>query len=128
MTHIVPGAAFVMVAIPLAGALAQTLSPAPVFEGNATITAKNGTVQPVHVSVHSWGISGNRGKNDAAHEIPLRGFYIAHLLSGAISSTIDGQTTGHMPGDYWAVNPGASMQVKVLGEYAVLETIVVTKQ
>jgi len=58
----------------------------------------------------------------------LRGFYTAHLLSGIISTTIDGQTTAHLPGDYWTVKPGAIMQVKVIGEVAVMETIVMAKQ
>jgi hypothetical protein len=64
----------------------------------------------------------------APQEIPLRGFYVAHLLSGSISTTIDGETTKQPPGAYWAVKAGAAMQVRVLGEFAVLETIVTAKQ
>jgi quercetin dioxygenase-like cupin family protein len=116
--------ALVSIAIPLAGAIAQTLSPSPVFEGDTTIPAKNGTAQPVHITVQSWGIPGDH----ATHEISLRGFYVAHLISGHISMTIDGQTTTQAPGAYWTVKAGATMQVKVLGEVAVLETIVTAKQ
>ena len=108
-------------ALPLAGAIAETLTPTLVFEGNMTTLAKNGATQAVHIVVQSWGIG-------AAQEIPLRGFYVAHLLSGQIVTTIDGQTTAHLPGDYWTVKAGATMQVKVVGEVAVLETIVVGKQ
>ncbi len=125
MTRIAIGAALVAIAIPLAGAIAQTPSPSPVFEGNSAVPAKNGTTQPVHISVQSWEMGGPKG---ATHEIPLRGFYLAHLLSGSISTTIDGETTKQPPGAYWTVKAGASMQVKVLGEFAVLETIVVAKQ
>jgi hypothetical protein len=117
--------ALVLSAIPLAGAIAQTLSPNPVFEGITTTPAKNGAVQPVHISVQSWEMGGPKS---VTHEIPLRGFYVAHLLSGAISATIGGQTAEHLPGDYWTVKSGAAMQVKVLGEYAVMETTVVSKQ
>jgi hypothetical protein len=117
--------ALISIAIPLAGAIAQTLSSSPVFEANTTTPAKNGAAQPVRVSVQSWGIA---GQDRTIHEIPLRGFYVAHLISGHISAVIDGQTTEHLPGDYWAVTAGAAMQVKVLGEVAVLETTVVTKQ
>jgi quercetin dioxygenase-like cupin family protein len=114
--------AFVTIAGPLPAAMAQALSPAPVYEGNTTVTAKNGATEPVHISVQSWGISGPE------HEIPLQGFYVAHLLSGQILATINGQTAQHLPGDYWTVNAGASMKVKVVGEVAVLETTVVSKQ
>jgi hypothetical protein len=107
---------------PSPGAVAQALSPTPVYEANATIPAKNGGSQAVHVSVHAWAISGQE------QEIPLQGFYVAHLLSGQISATLDGQTTQHLPGDYWAVKAGAAMRVKAGGEVAVLETTVVSKQ
>jgi quercetin dioxygenase-like cupin family protein len=111
----------VLVALAAAGAMAEGLSPTPVFDGNTMTSAKNGATQSVHVSVQSWAIAGQD------HEIPLRGFYVAHLLSGQISTTIDGQTAGRLPGDYWTVKAGAAMQVKVIGEVAVLETTVVTK-
>ena len=122
MKRIATGAALVAIAIPLAGAVAQVLSPTPVFEGNTTIPAKNAATQAVHISVQSWGIAPQE------REIPLRGFYVAHLLSGQISATIDGQTADHLPGDYWTVKAGAAMRVGVVGEVAVLETTVVSKQ
>jgi len=114
--------AIVAVVGPSPGAIAQALSPTPVYEGNTTIPAKNGATQAVHVSVQSWGIAGQE------QEIPLHGFYVAHLLSGQILATVDGQTTQHLPGDYWTVKAGATMRVRVVGEVAVLETTVVSKQ
>jgi hypothetical protein len=114
--------ALVVITLPSAGMMAQALSSAPVLEANTTVPAKDGAAQAVHVSVQSWGISGQE------QEIPLREFYVAHLLSGAITATIDGQTTPHLPGDYWTVKAGAAMRVKVVGEVAVLETTVVAKQ
>jgi quercetin dioxygenase-like cupin family protein len=121
-------AGFAVSATPLASAEAQALLPAPVFEGKTTTPIKSGATQPVHITVQSWEIAGQRNRNGPSHGIPLHGFYVAHLLSGDISTTIDGQTTKHFPGDYWTVKTGATMQVKVLGEFAVLETIVVAKQ
>jgi hypothetical protein len=87
MTGIAIGAALVAIAIPLAGAIAQALSPTLAFEGNTATPAKNDATQTVHIVVQSWGIAGQED------EIPLRGFYVAHLLSGQISTTIDGQMT-----------------------------------
>jgi hypothetical protein len=121
-------AAAAAIAIPLAGAMAQTISPSVVFEGNTTIPARDGATQAVRVSIQSWGLVGQRGNNGIRYEIPLRGFYVAHLLSGDISSTIDGQTTRQTPGAYWTVKSGATMQVNALSEVAVLETTVVSKQ
>src|SRR6266576_3131453 len=83
----------VSIAIPLAGTIAETLSPTPVFEGNTTTPTKDGATQAVHVMVQSWEIA---GQDHATQEIPLRGFYLAHLLSRDISTTIDGQTTEHL--------------------------------
>jgi hypothetical protein len=122
MKCIAAAAALVAIAVPLTGAMGQALLPTAVFEGNTTMPAKNGATQAVHVSVQSWGIAGQE------RVIPVRGFYVAHLLSGQIAATIDGQTTEHLPGDYWTVKAGASMRVKVIGEVAVLETTVVAKQ
>jgi quercetin dioxygenase-like cupin family protein len=122
LKYIAATTALVVIAGPLAGAMAEALPPTPVFEANTTIPAKNGATQAVHIVVQAWSIA------DKEHEIPLHGFYVAHLLSGVISATIDGQTTEHLPGDYWSVKAGATMRVKVVGEVAVLETTVVAKQ
>jgi quercetin dioxygenase-like cupin family protein len=125
MTRIAISTALVSIAISQTGVSAQTLSPIPAFEASTTTPAKNGATQAVHVSVQSWEIP---SRNGVTHEIPLHGFYLAHLLSGDISATIDGQTTKQTSGSYWSVKAGATMQVKVLGEFAVLETIQTTKQ
>jgi quercetin dioxygenase-like cupin family protein len=104
------------------GSVAEVLSPTPLHEANTTILGKNGAPQAVHISVQSWAITGQeRG-------IPVEGFYVAHLLSGQILATIDGEPVQHLPGDYWTVKAGAAMRVKVVGEVAVLETTVVSKQ
>ena len=109
--------------MPLAVAIVETL-PTPVFQGKTITVAKNGAQQPVSISVQSWGLS---RENHATQEIPLRGFYVAHLISGHISETIEGQTTEHLPGDYWTVKDSATLQVNILGQSAVLETIVTSK-
>jgi len=117
---------FFAIATSSAGAVAEPLTPFTAFEGNITITAKNGKTQPIHVSIQSWRII---GRKHATQELPLRGLYVAHLLSGHISVTIDGQTTDYLSGSYWTIEAGATMQVKGLGEAtADLETIVVSKQ
>ena len=119
---IVATIAIVAIAGPRPGAAAQGLSPTRVYEGDTTIQAKNGSSETAHVSVQSWAIAGQE------QEIPVQGFYVAHLLSGQILTTIQGQTTQHLPGDYWPVKGGVSMRVQAVGEVAVLETTVVSKK
>jgi hypothetical protein len=116
--------AMLFVAIPSAVTVAETLGPNTVFQGTVAVAATNGTPQTGHVSVQSWKLSGPK---EVVHEIPLQGFYIARLLGGAVSTTIDGQTTAQPPGAYWTVKVGATMQVNVLSEIAEIETTVVTK-
>jgi hypothetical protein len=122
MKRIAPGGALVTIAVLLVGAIAQTLSPTILFEGTVATPGKNGATQAVYISVQAWVITGQE------QEIRLRDFYVAHLISGQISTRIDGRTTTHSPGDYWPVRAGAAMRVKVVGEVAMLETTVVGKQ
>jgi hypothetical protein len=74
--------------------LAQALLPTPMFEGNVTTPAKDGTRQSAHVSIQVWVI---HGEENVTQEIPIQGFYIAHLISGQISVTSDGRTVGRLP-------------------------------
>jgi hypothetical protein len=91
----------------------------------ATIVGTNNTTQPARVSVQTWRIPRQGG---AMTELPLHDFYVAHLLSGALTATVDGVTTQYLPGEFWAVKAGSNVQVKSLGDLAVLETIAITKQ
>jgi hypothetical protein len=118
-------AVFILTAIPLANAIGQALAPTRVYEEKTTTRAENGAEQSVRASFQCWVVAGD---DDAAREIPLPGFYVAHLISGHVSATIGGQTTDHLPGEYWGVKVGSTMQVKALGQGALLETIVVSKQ
>jgi hypothetical protein len=123
MTRI--AAACIVIALPVAAAAQTTLTPRSVFEDTIATTAANGATQPVHVVVQSWEIP---KENGTTYELPLKGFYLAHLESGDISTTIDGETIEREPGAFWTVKTGATMQVKVLGEFAVIETTMPTKQ
>jgi hypothetical protein len=114
-----------LAAMPLAATFAQTtLSPRSVFVFGESAPAANAGGQPVRVTVQSWAIPSRNGE---VYELPLRGFYVAHLQAGDIATTVDGQTTEREPGSFWTVKSGASMQVKVMGEFALLETIVPAK-
>jgi hypothetical protein len=111
-----------LVAIPLVGATAAELTQQTLFDSTTATAADAG--QGGHFNVVSWQLGGPK---NATHDIPLRGFYVAHLLTGAVATTIDGVTTTQPPDAYWTIKAGATMQVKVLSEFAVLETIVAAK-
>ena len=124
MKRITFSSALLPIMISSTGAVAATLAPNTIFEGIAPAAPNTGAGQPGHVSIQSWQLAGPK---DVVHEIPLRGFYVAHLLSGDVSTTTDGEATTQPPGAYWIVKAGATLRVKVLSEFAVIETIVVTK-
>jgi hypothetical protein len=130
--------AVLLITVPTFEVRAETLVPSEVFEGlvpmaspNAIAPASPNAIAPTgHVSVQTWKLSGPK---DIVHELPLHGFYLARLLSGTIAITIDGQTikqpASKQPASaYWNVRAGATMQISVLSELAVIETTVVTKQ
>jgi hypothetical protein len=104
------GVAFLLMAMPV-GFSQNTLSPR---NCPANVATGPGSC---------WDIPGS----GAAYELPLQGLYVAHLLGGRIASTIEGQTIERQSGSFWIVKTGETMQVKALGEFAVLETIVPTK-
>jgi hypothetical protein len=123
-------AAVLLITVPTFEVRAETLVPSEVFEGLVPMASPNAIAPTGHVSVQTWKLSGPK---DIVHELPLHGFYLARLLSGTIAITIDGQTikqpASKQPASaYWNVRAGATMQISVLSELAVIETTVVTKQ
>jgi quercetin dioxygenase-like cupin family protein len=91
------------------------------FEATTKNADKNGAAQDVRITTQVWSFP---GQGESPQELPVRGFYIAHLLSGEIAATIDGQTVKYSSGAYWSVKPNATMRIKTIGELAVIETIV----
>ncbi len=60
--------------------------------------------------------------------VPARGFYIAELVAGSVTTTIDGQDSVHEPGDVWAVAAGQGMQVLARGrtEHVLIQVLELT--
>jgi len=67
------------------------------------------------------------GPGKSAPEVPVAGFIVTELKSGAAETTIDNQTTKRRPGEFWVVRPGQKYAVKSLGEVAVLHAILFTQ-
>ena len=55
--------------------------------------------------------------------LPVNGFYVANLVGGIVTVTINGISEKHLPGEFWVVPDGKSMYVQLEGQNAVLQTI-----
>jgi len=80
-----------------------------------------GTVVALKVEMKQWRLS----RSDQAFAMPDQGFYLAHLISGEITTEIDGKSVAHHPGDFWVVEKGQRMAISMQlpHESAVLQTV-----
>lgn len=87
-------------------------------------TNLKGTTVPLHVEFKDWDVTGGGRRT----ELPDQGFYIAHLVTGEITTEIGGKSQLRHPGDFWTVEKGTRMvvQIKPPSESAFLKTIAVT--
>lgn len=86
-------------------------------------TNPKGASVPLHVEFKDWDITGGgRGT-----ELPEQDFYVAHLVTGDITTEIGGKSEARHPGDFWTVEKGTRMAVQITppSESAYLQTIAV---
>jgi hypothetical protein len=78
---------------------------------------------PLRVECKEWHVT----REEQGAEFPQQGFYIAQLLAGVITAEIDGKPAQHVPGDFWIVEKGSRMVVKMKlhRETAIIQTIAV---
>ncbi len=97
-------------------------SASAVFDGKTVPVAK-GKTRPFHVRVRRWELDADEG---AGRTIPIAAFSVMTLCSGRIETTINGKTAVREPEDFWALKAGSVMKVRVLGESAILQGVIVT--
>lgn len=93
------------------------------FSETLKATNPKGASVPLHVEFKDWDITGGgRGV-----EFPEQGFYVAHLVTGDITTEIGGKSEARHPGDFWTVEKGSRMAVQITppSESAYLQTITV---
>jgi hypothetical protein len=95
-------------------------APPPTPSATTVLDTDVAVPSPAHVTVQSWALP---EADHAPQAFPKRGYFIAHLLSGRIETTLDGQTAARTPDEYWSVGNDQPMTVRVLGQSALLETI-----
>jgi hypothetical protein len=79
---------------------------------------------PLRVECKEWHVT----REEQGSEFPQQGFYVAQLLAGVITAEIDGKPAQHVPGDFWIVDKGSRMVVKMKlhRETAIIQTIAVS--
>ena len=94
------------------------------FSGTLKPTNPKGATVSLHVEIKKWDITGG----DRSMELPDQGFYVAHLVSGDITTKMGDKSQLRHPGDFWTVEKGTRMvvQIKPPNESAFLETVAVS--
>jgi hypothetical protein len=117
----------VLVAIPpkhLAQSQNTQIEASTRFSDTLRLTTPKGAGVPLHVEFKEWNVTRSAGGT----ELPVQGFYIAHLASGEVVTEIGGKSETRHPGDYWTVDKGARMLVRIKAprEAAILQTLAVS--
>jgi hypothetical protein len=94
------------------------------FSGTLKPTNPKGTTLPLHVEFKEWDVAGG----GRSLELPEQGFYVAHLVSGEITTQVGDKSQVRRPGDFWTVEKGTRMVVQINppAESALLQTIAVS--
>jgi hypothetical protein len=104
---------------------ARAQSPtATLFDGKVSVPIAAGKTRHFHVQIRRWQLDADDGEG---RPIPFAAFSVVTLSSGRIETTIDGKTEIRTPDEFWTVKAGSVMKVRVLGESAVLQTVIVTR-
>ncbi len=90
------------------------------FAETLRLTAPKGATVPLRVEFKEWYLT----RNASGTELPEQGFYIACLASGEVITVISGKSEPRHPGDFWTVDKGARMLVRIKPprEAAILQT------
>ena len=94
------------------------------FTDTMIVPTRTGSTIPFRVTLKEWHLAGH--ERDIS--IPEQGFYIAQLRWGAISTQIADKREIRNPGDFWAVEQGTHMVVRIKspGEEALIQTFSVS--
>lgn len=94
------------------------------FAETMRIPKEKGAAVPLRVEYKEWHIT----REERGTEFPEQGFYVAQLIAGVITTEIGGKSVQHVPGDFWTVEKGLRMVVKMKlhRETAIIQTIAVS--
>jgi hypothetical protein len=94
------------------------------FADTLALPTRTGATVPLRVTLKEWHLAGH--ERDIS--LPEQGFYVAHLRWGSISTRIGDKFEVRHPGDFWTVEQGGRMVVRIKrpGEEALLQTLAVS--
>ena len=94
------------------------------FADTLRIAKPKAAVVSLRVECKEWHVT----REKEGMELPEQGFYVAQLLAGVIATEIDGKSAERVPGDFWTVEKGSRMVVKmkIHRETAIIQTIAVS--
>ena len=110
----------------LLGAAQSIQNPLPqiLYNGIVTTRTNRGNALPVRLSIQVLRFQ----SKPAPQNVLPRGFFVAHLVSGSILTTISGESPRRRAVDsFWTVKSGAQMAVTVSGEVAILQIITASR-
>jgi quercetin dioxygenase-like cupin family protein len=92
------------------------------FQGTAALKDKAGKAKTVRLAVHNWTLLGEQHID----QFPEHGFLLVQLLSGKVTTVIDGKTEKRNKGEFWVVPANAKMGIDARGEVTGLEITVLS--
>jgi len=92
------------------------------FQGTAALKDKAGKAKTVRLAVHNWTLLGEQHID----EFPEHGFLLVQLLSGKVTTVIDGKTEKRNKGEFWVVRANEKMGIEARGEVTGLEITVLS--
>lgn len=106
-----------------ASSLADAQRPAgTIYKGRLFVANANRAPKSAQITLQLWNLE--KG-DDSPQTLPISGFVVVNLRSGQVETTINGVSEVRVPEDFWTLKAGSTMQIKVLGQSAMLETLIV---
>lgn len=87
-------------------------------EATTAYLTRAGKPQQVKLILQSWGVPHTQERLS----FPEKGFLVAYLRAGAMTTIINGEEQKRLAGEFWTVPQGAEMSFDVTSETATLET------
>jgi hypothetical protein len=90
------------------------------FQSKAAVPTSKGSERIAQIMIQRWTLD---DVGEGSQTIPISAFSVMSLRSGRVETTINGKTEERSPDDFWVARPGDRVQVRVIGENAVLEAL-----
>ena len=97
---------------------AYPLQPIERFAGPVVVSNASGQTRTVRVAIRTWGIP-----NRQRVTLPERGHLIVQLLSGDLTTVVNGERRARKEGEFWTVPAGQALQLETARDTVTLSVI-----